>query len=72
MAIAFQRSRGNQVSASEARAGAKLVAERLARLEAEVAAGVRDARSLVLIPRELAVRAELSFPKDPYGAPQDW
>lgn len=68
MAITLQQSLGSQVSAS----AADVVAERLAPLEAEVAAGIRDARSLVLISREVAVSAELSFPKDPYGVPEDW
>lgn len=39
-----------------------LVAKRLAGLEAQVAAGTRDARSPVLIPPELAVQARLTFP----------
>jgi hypothetical protein len=72
MATAPQPAQVNQAPASEAKLGAEIIAERLARFEAEVAAGVRDARTLVLIPRECVVRAELSFPKDPYGAPQDW
>lgn len=68
MTIAPQHSHGSQTSTP----GSDVVAERLARLEAEVVAGLRDARSLVLIPREMAVRAKLSFPKDPYGVPKDW
>lgn len=68
MAVALQHSLDSQLLAS----GAEVVVERLERLEAEVAAGIRDARSLVLIPREIAARAELTFPENPYGAPQDW
>lgn len=68
MTLAQQHSPCGRPSAAES----DVVAERLARMEAEVAAGVRDARSLVLIPREIAVSAELSFPKDPYGVPEDW
>lgn len=68
MAIVLQQLLSSQLPPG----GADVVAERLARLEAEVAAGIRDARSLVLIPREVALSAELCFPKNPYGAPEDW
>ena len=47
-------------------------AERLARFEAEVADGKRDARSLVAIPKDLAKRATVEFPKDAFGCPEDW
>lgn len=67
MATTTQPSSGSQTPAPES----EVVGERLARLAAEVAAGIRDARSLVLISREMAVSAGLSFPKDPYGHPQD-
>ena len=42
------------------------------RFEAEVAAGLRDARSLVAIPAEQAREAKVSFPSDPFGKPQPW
>ena len=48
------------------------VAKRLAELEAQIAAGTRDARSLVLIPPELVVQARLTFPPDAFGQPQPW
>ena len=48
------------------------VGERLAQLEAQVAAGTRDARTLVLIPPELARQARLTFPVDAFGEPQPW
>ena len=48
------------------------IAARHARLESEVAQGRRDARSLVVIPRELARAAKLTFPKDAFGKAQPW
>lgn len=48
------------------------LARRHAVLEAEVAAGARDARSLVAIPMELAKRARLNFPKDAFGKAESW
>lgn len=52
--------------------GSPVVAARLARLEAEVAAGTRDPRTLILIPRSMAIAATLEFPQDPFGPPQPW
>lgn len=48
------------------------LAQRHATLEAQVAAGTRDARSLVAVPVELAKRARLAFPKDAFGKTQPW
>lgn len=59
-------------AAAKATAAGKCCAERLARFEAEVADGKRDARSLVAIPADLAKRASVAFPKDAFGQPQDW
>lgn len=63
---------GGKSPAGETGAGAEVVAKRLARLEAEVVAGKRDATSLLLIQREEAMCAKVTFPKDPYGPVQDW
>jgi len=52
--------------------GAAFIAERLARLEAQVATGERDARTLGLIPRELAMRPKLTFPADAFGLAETW
>ena len=41
-------------------------------IEAQVAAGTRDARSLVAIPEQLAKRARLTFPKDAFGKARPW
>lgn len=54
------------------REGAPRVARRLEELEAEVAAGQRDARSLVAIPRETARDANVIFPIDAFGPPKPW
>lgn len=43
-----------------------------ARLEAEVVAGKRDARTLVVVPAELARAAKVTFPKDAFGKPKRW
>lgn len=48
------------------------LAQRHAALEAQVAAGRRDARSLVAVPVDLAKRARLTFPKDAFGKAQPW
>lgn len=49
-----------------------VVAQRLARFEAEVAAGHRDARTLVAIPPDMAKGATLTFPTDAFGPPKPW
>lgn len=64
--------KGAVADAEDARGGSALVAARLATLEAEVSAGLRSAASLVAVPRELAQKAELRFPIDAFGEPQDW
>ena len=48
------------------------LAQRHTALEAQVTAGVRDARSLVAVPEELARRARLTFPKDAFGKARPW
>lgn len=48
------------------------LSERLEALEREVELGLRDSRSLVAIPAELAKTAKLTFPKDPFGKPKPW
>jgi hypothetical protein len=45
---------------------------RKARLEAEVTYGLRDARTLVAIPREIARRSVVRFPANPFGKPKPW
>jgi hypothetical protein len=45
---------------------------RKAKLEAEVVSGVRDARTLVSIPADLARRAKLLHPLHPFGEPDIW
>lgn len=52
--------------------GSSEVADRLAKLEAEVLAGARNASTLVLVPREKAKAAILTFPRDPFGPPEPW
>lgn len=49
-----------------------VIAQRHAQLEAEIAAGQRDARSLVALPADLVKRAELAFPEEPFGPPKPW
>lgn len=49
-----------------------VLTQRHAALEAQVAAGTRDARSLVAVPADLAKRARLTFPKDAFGEAQPW
>lgn len=51
---------------------ADVLAQRHARLETQVAAGTRDARSLVAVPADLAKRARLIFPKEAFGKAQPW
>lgn len=48
------------------------LAERHARLEAQVASGLRDARSLVAIPAELARNSKVTWPKNAFGKPKPW
>ena len=50
----------------------KTVARRHLALEAQVAAGQRDARSLVAIPPDLARNAQLTFPAGAFGEAEPW
>lgn len=52
--------------------GCMVVAQRHAQLEAEVAAGLRDARSLVAFSADLVKRAKLAFPEEAFGPPKPW
>lgn len=52
--------------------GCMVVAQRHAQLEAEVATGGRDARSLVAFSADLVKRAKLTFPEEPFGPPRPW
>lgn len=45
---------------------------RKAKLEAEVAQGIRDARTLVAIPAGMARTSTLVFPPLPFGKPVPW
>lgn len=45
---------------------------RLAALECEVELGLRDARSLVVIPANLARAATVTFPVEAFGKPEPW
>lgn len=45
---------------------------RKAELAAQVAAGLRDAWTLVAIPADLARDSTLRFPMHPYGEPKPW
>lgn len=62
----------NDRSTAEQGAGLDAVAQRLARVGAEVATGLRDSRSLIAIPAEAAKRATLTFPKDAFGPAEPW
>lgn len=48
------------------------LSERLAVLEREVKLGLRDARSSVAIPAELAKAAKVTFPENAFGKPKPW
>lgn len=52
--------------------GCMVVAQRHAQLEVEVAAGLRDARSLVVFSADMVKRAALTFPEEPFGPPKPW
>lgn len=45
---------------------------RLTALESEVELGLRDARSLVAIPANLARAATVTFPEGAFGRPEPW
>jgi hypothetical protein len=48
------------------------IRSRLALLEREVERGQRDARSLVVWPPGFLASANLTFPVDAFGPPEDW
>lgn len=48
------------------------IQDRKRQFEREVELGLRDARTLVAIPAEMARAAELAFPKDAFGTPEPW
>lgn len=52
--------------------GRNVIEERKASLEAEVARGLRDARTLVSIPVDLARNSTVHFPRHPFGEPEPW
>lgn len=45
---------------------------RKAALEAQVARGVRDVRTLVAFPVDLARKSVVRFPLHPFGKPKPW
>jgi transcriptional regulator with XRE-family HTH domain len=49
-----------------------IISQRKKLLEAQVAAGTRDARSLVAIPAKLAKESRVTFPKNPFGKVRSW
>ena len=53
-------------------ASSATLARRHEALEAQVVAGLRDARSLVSIPARMAEEARVIFPKDAFGKPEPW
>lgn len=48
------------------------IAQRDARHDLEIREGLRDPQTLVLVPAEMAKRAQLTFPADAFGEPQEW
>lgn len=52
--------------------GFDVVASRKVKLEKEVTQGLRDARSLLAIPAELARDSATHFPPDAFGKPEPW
>lgn len=49
-----------------------VIEKRKRQLDGQVSRGERDAGSLVAIPLEMALKATLTFPDNPFGAPQPW
>ena len=49
-----------------------VMARRHANFELEIAAGERDARSLVAVPEEVARHSRVTFPKNAFGKPKPW
>lgn len=52
--------------------GQDAIEVRKAKLEAEVARGLRDARTLVSIPVDLARNSTVRFPRNAFGEPEPW
>lgn len=48
------------------------IQDRKRQLEREVERGLRDARSLVAIPADMARSATVEFPMDAFGTPEPW
>lgn len=49
-----------------------VIARRHAQFELQIAAGERDARSLVAVPAEVARHSRVTFPKNAFGKPKPW
>lgn len=64
--------RKRRAIASRPRMCLDLIELRKAELEAQVSAGLRDARTLVAVPADLARDATLKFPQSPFGQPKSW
>ena len=64
--------RKRQFAIRRLRRGQDAIDLRKAELEAEVNRGVRDARTLVTIPSNIARDATLRFPPHPFGEPEAW
>lgn len=63
---------GKRAKTPTSTGSAEELAQAHARIEAEVVAGKRDARTLVVLPAELARTAKVTFPKDAFGKPKRW
>lgn len=63
---------GKRTKTPTSTGSAEEIARARAQLEAEVVAGKRDARTLVLVPAELARAAKVTFPRDAFGKPKPW
>lgn len=69
MSISLRRHRRLVTRAAVRRA---TLETRKLRLELQVARGIRSAGTLVLIPKDLVLRATLTFPSNAFGEPQPW
>jgi len=69
---AENRIMGKRTKTPTSTGTAEEIARAHARLEAEVAAGKRDARTFVVMPAELARAAKVTFPKNAFGKPKSW
>jgi hypothetical protein len=59
-------------TAAARQGGSPVVSKRLAQLEAEVAAGTRDARSLSVFSRAFVEKVAVTFPVDAFGPAKPW